>query len=93
MEADAEFSAVGRAAMSKIRRCLTSELRKKSGELNCDNAQKIGFASHSGCYVASGYCELTAADKSVVLRHGKRLALNPKIWALHREIRQRCRTR
>lgn len=89
-EVDYEFSLSGRVTMAKIRRCLTGALLQRSRQLTCQNAADIGYASHVGCYVSSGFCSLSLHDKAVVFMHAGRTLLDGKAWKQFPAIEKAC---
>ena len=57
------LSEAGAQWMADVRACLIEELDQQTDESNtCDEIAAIGVASHSSCYLQSGFCDLSFTD-------------------------------
>lgn len=51
----------------KVALCLQEELEKIPFHGNCKDLEEKAYASHPGCYVSTGYCELNPVQKSSII--------------------------
>lgn len=61
-------SPAARRFLERVRRCLVTTFDAEVPEgTDCATMRERGFSSHPGCYVESGFCELSVADWLLVL--------------------------
>lgn len=61
-------SPAARRFLERVRRCLVTTFDAEVPEgTACETMRARGFASHPGCYVETGFCELSIADWLLVL--------------------------
>lgn len=62
-----DLGPAGQAFFLAVSPCLQERLAAQVGaETTCDEVWDMGFATHAGCYVDSGFCELPAEDVMVI---------------------------
>ncbi|OQW50386.1 MAG: hypothetical protein A4S09_00915 [Proteobacteria bacterium SG_bin7] len=55
------------AFVEKVGMCLQEEMEKILFNGNCQDLEEKAYASHPGCYIRSGYCELNVVQKSSIV--------------------------
>lgn len=61
-------SPAARRFLERVRRCLVTTFDAEVPEgTDCATMRERGFASHAGCYVETGFCDLAVADWLLVL--------------------------
>ena len=62
-----ELTPAGQAFFLAVSPCLQERLAAQmAADTSCDEVWDDGFATHAGCYVDSGFCELPAEDLLVI---------------------------
>ncbi|MGK0362539.1 MAG: hypothetical protein ACI9U2_004860 [Bradymonadia bacterium] len=60
--AEPNFSPQGQRWLRDVRRCLVESLDANAPGDDCDTIEAEGFASHPGCYLSTGFCDLPFSD-------------------------------
>lgn len=60
--AEPNFSPAGQRWLRDVRRCLVESLDANAPGDDCDTLETEGFASHPGCYLSTGFCDLPFRD-------------------------------
>lgn len=76
----------------KVRKCLQVAL-KQAGEIrDCGDLSKKAFASHVGCYVGTGFCDLSFGDKFAIAATTGVDLLNPDAQAMVGKVQEICKS-
>jgi hypothetical protein len=51
----------------RVRHCLQEAIRDEMDGMACDQVEQTAFQSHVACYIAGGFCSLSAADKMQII--------------------------
>ncbi|MFT6071373.1 MAG: hypothetical protein ACJAT2_000555 [Bacteriovoracaceae bacterium] len=76
-ERKTNFSIAGKLWVAKTRYCLIEKLEDNIDARSCRSIKKESFKEHLSCYVESGFCELSKADKKEVYK-----TIWPGLWRL-----------
>jgi hypothetical protein len=76
--------------LDRIAVCLQEEVEKMPVETSCSEVQSEAIASHAGCYVSTGFCEIPFADKLRVIKTVYAEALHPSIDEAFAKIVREC---
>lgn len=68
LHSEQEYSSPARQWLRQVRVCLMEEFQKAndSGPRICQDIKRDSFRSHVGCYVSTGFCELSAHDQAQI---------------------------
>jgi hypothetical protein len=61
-----KMSAAGAVFMDKVAPCLQQKLDAVPLSASCQETSDDAIASHPGCYIENGYCELSFSDKLLI---------------------------
>ncbi|MBR56813.1 MAG: hypothetical protein CMH54_02015 [Myxococcales bacterium] len=56
------LSPKGQEWIAKVRTCLQESMEDVSDDMSCKEVKDYGYAAHPGCYVDTGFCELSLTD-------------------------------
>lgn len=62
-----EFSEPSKKWMSKVRYCLQNEIKQGTDVLSCQENRRFAMDSHVGCYVETGFCQLSLKDRASII--------------------------
>lgn len=83
----------GRRWVLDTMKCLQQALSDQldESEISCQKIKKTGYATHLGCYIQSGYCDLPKQDRSEIIKLLKFQLLKPQniIQGIH--LLQACK--
>jgi hypothetical protein len=78
----------------KIRYCLQNFIEKQHGSIrDCSDLHRKAIDSHIGCYVATGFCNLSLIDQASILKVTSTDLFNPDIVALSFRVKAACLSR
>ncbi|CBW25826.1 putative exported protein [Halobacteriovorax marinus SJ] len=60
------FSEEGKRWIRDVRQCLIDQALESKDHLSCKEFKKEQFKAHVPCYIKTGYCELSRADRFAV---------------------------
>jgi hypothetical protein len=63
------MSAEGAKWMNQIAHCLRDKLDDIDSTLSCEDTESAAIASHSPCYIGTGFCDLSFLDKFRILEY------------------------
>ncbi|MFS4460862.1 hypothetical protein [Bdellovibrio sp. HCB2-146] len=91
LDSEKSFSLEAQQWLRENRQCLQSRAEEISQGTQCSGIRKAAMESHVGCYVETGFCELSFKDKAAIL-WGLRTALNaPEAWIEGIRLEKACR--
>jgi hypothetical protein len=76
-----DYSPEAHEWLRRVRVCLMNQLQEITSQdsLTCKDLKSEGFHSHAGCYVSTGFCELSPQDQT-------RIAWAEKKSFIHHEV-------
>lgn len=85
------FSDRAQAILTRIRGCLILAMEERHP--TCETSEAIGLGTHYGCYIQSGYCNLSGSDRLHIFWVMRGQALNPRIRRVGAQLEETCRAR
>lgn len=93
-KAEASMSKAVKRWFPKIRLCLQEYIARNHGNFrSCSDLHQRAIDSHIGCYLKTGFCELSWADSIQILRVTSTDILNSDIIALSAKVNFACANR
>jgi len=80
VEAKEEFLLESQEILARIRSCLIRQIKVREKKLNCHTVKDLAYATHTPCYVQSGYCEMDSEDRANLKLHLSDQIFNPRAW-------------
>lgn len=74
----------------RVRECLQQVVAEIADPLSCEDLETKAFESHLDCYMETGFCDLSFADKLTVLRVAGLDALYPKTMEVSLKVAATC---
>lgn len=91
---ESEFSPASQKWLQASRLCLQrSSQHLASGNLTCEQMGDTALNTHVGCYVDTGFCELTVSEKNKIYWYLSSAMIYSAIWKQVLEVGQICRDR
>lgn len=91
LKAEPSISKTVKKWFPKVRLCLQEYIARNHGNFrSCSNLHTRAIDSHIGCYLKTGFCDLSWADSIQILKVTSRDILNRDIIALSAKINLAC---
>lgn len=88
-----QFSSQAQEWLRASRLCLQERAQDFDvAKMTCQQMQSQALETHIGCYVDTGFCELSVQDRNKVYWHLSSSLVYPDIWRQAIKIRQICQS-
>ncbi|WP_413288519.1 hypothetical protein [Bdellovibrio sp. HCB337] len=95
LDTEQTYSVDAHAWLRRVRVCLMDSMNELSenGPRSCKQIKDEGFRSHLGCYVDTGFCELSFADQWVISWSMRTSFVHPEVIRDGVAVMQACSSR
>lgn len=96
LDRENHYSPAAHAWLRRVRVCLMEEFAKTDLEhpgRTCSAVKSDGFGSHAGCYVKTGFCELSGVDYIQIFWAMKSSVIHAEIFKDARSVAKACAQR
>lgn len=84
------FPQTSKEWMYKTRYCLQKKLQYETRELECSEDRKIAMDSHVGCYIQSGFCQLSIKERAEIIWLLRSAFIQPMTYVEGLEVEYQC---
>ncbi|MBS1971023.1 MAG: hypothetical protein JSU04_11985 [Bdellovibrionales bacterium] len=93
LHSEKNYSPAAHTWLRRVRVCLMEEFAKadiENSRRTCSEIKGDGFESHAGCYVKTGFCELSGADYLQIFWAMKSSAIHAEIFKDAHSVAKAC---
>ncbi|XGC81721.1 hypothetical protein ACES2L_04395 [Bdellovibrio bacteriovorus] len=90
LDDEAKFPAKTQVWLKDVRECLQTRAEELSRQVSCERMQDEALDSHVGCYIDTGFCELSMQERVKVYWYLKKTMLHSYAWKEAAAIHNLC---